>query len=411
MRSPRSVFVCAALLASLAAAGCSTPTTEGLALSGRVVDDPVSVSVPPLPAVAPRISAAVPSAAQRSRTTTVAALSGLGQAGRVASVAVSPGDRVSAGDVVALLDDAALVANVEAARTAERAAAAQVEVLGARLADTADARTTIAENRRTASDAIAQLTTTRADLAAKLAAARVQLVTLQGLQAKLSQLPPGGVVPTGSVPPGTPNPAQVAAAIAQLQAGIAKLEGAIAKIDAGLAKARGGLAKLADASAQLSDARATLRGVRDVASVAAQGSRVAVDLARAQLDLTVLRAPAAGTVIATVRPGEALSTGAPVVTIRPEAPSAVDVYVAPERARGLAPGDTALVTTDSDPSRSFPASVTWVGVRALYPPSWLATTETHLTRAFPVRVTLDDPAVSLAPGTPADVTITPGPAK
>ncbi len=319
------------------------------------------------------------------------------------------GDRVSAGDVVARLDDTALVAAIDSARASRRVALAQVGVLGARLDDIADARSTIAENRSTVRDAIAKLTRTRADLVGKLASAKKQLAELRALQRKLKRVPPGSTPPPGAVPPGgLPDPREVAAGIAKLEAAIQQLEGGIAKIDSGLAQARTGLAKLNDASATTADARAALRSVRTVARVAADGTAVAIRLAEAQRDLAVLRSPVAGVVVTALRDGESVVSGAPVVSIRPDAASAVDVYLPPERIDGLTVGDSALVEIDSHPGLQHPATVSLIGVRAVYPPSWVSTTDVHMTRALPVRVTLDDPSVVLPAGTPADVTIRPG---
>ena len=69
----------------------------------------------------------------------------------------------------------------------------------------------------------------------------------------------------------------------------------------------------------------------------------------------------------------------------------------------VATAHAAGVRTDSHPE-AIAARVTRIGTRAEHPPSYLATKEVHLTRAVPVRVTLDDTSTALAPGTPADVT-------
>lgn len=376
-----------------------------------MADETVAVAMPVLPTITPRIgtpagAAAGGSAAARSRQTTAAALAGVGRVSRIARVEVAVGDRVTAGDVVAVLDDAVLAAAVDAAVASQKVADAQVGVLGARLDDVADARATIAGRRGDVRSAIAQLSSTRANLIAQRTSAATQLAALKALRGRLLQLPPGVTPPTGTVPPGTPTGPALDAAIANVRASIAKLDAGVAQIDAGLAKARSGLAQLSDADATTADARATLEGVREVAHTAARGTAVAVELARVQRDLAVLRAPADGIVVEAARAGDALAPGAPVVVIRPDAAAAVDVFIAPEALGDLSPGDAARVSTDSDSRETYSATVTWVGPRAIYPPSWMATTEVHLTRARPVRVTLDDAAVHLAPGTPADVTIT-----
>jgi len=396
-----SSLVATLVVAALAIAGCSASGGQ-TELSGRVDDSLTVVSAPALAAPSP-----LPAPANaRSRPATVAVIAGLGQAQRLVSVPVRQGDRVHAGDVVARLDDAALAAAIGSAKASRRIALAQIGVLDARLDVVADARSTIAENRATVRDAIAKLTRTRADLAEKLAAARKQLATLRALQRRLPSIPPGSRPPTGSVPPGgLPNAAQIAAAISKLESAVAQLTAGIAKIDAGLARARTGLAKLGDASATTADARAALRGVRRVAREATGASAVAVRLAEAQRDLAVLRSPVDGTVVTAPHTGESAIPGAPVVSIRPDTASAVDVYVPPERLGDLRVGDSAIVELDSHPGQRHPATVTLIGVRAVYPPSWMSTTEVHMTRALPVRVTLNDPEVALPAGTPADVTL------
>lgn len=417
---PTSRIIAAAVL--IAAAGvlsaCSGPGS-GVVASGRIADDLITVGAPLMPVPTASIPSTA-SASARSRPGTVTALVGLGQALRVSAVETKVGDRVVVGQPVARLDDTALAAAVEAAQAARRAALARIGVIGARLDDVAAARSTIAETRTTVRDAIAQLTSTRAELVAKragaraqLTAVRTQLATLEALQRRLRQLPPpGSRPPTGAVPPGTPDPATVAAGIARLRAaekmlvnGIGQLDAGISKIDAGLSQARSGLARLGDASASASDARSTLLGIRRVGRVASEGTAIAVDLARLQRDLAVLRSPVAGVVVDIVNAGESVVPGAPVATIRPIAASSVDVYLPPDAAARVKTGASATVRIDSRPGQTYAATVSRVGARALYPPSWMSTTETHMTRAIPVRVTLEDASATLPAGTPADVSI------
>jgi multidrug efflux pump subunit AcrA (membrane-fusion protein) len=393
----RTIVALAAV--SLFASACA-PDSAQIVASGRVTSDEVTVSMPTLPVPSPAIGAAT----ARSRTATAVALAGLGRAQRIESVTVEVGDTVTAGQEVARLDDAMLAADIGAAKAAARAARAQVDVLDARLGDVTDARATIAETRVTVSAASAKLTTTRAELTGSLATARAQRAKLQALLDALTGAPGAGRPPTGTAPPGpTPDPATLRAAIARLDAGIATMTAGLAKIDAGLAKARAGLAKLSTASAKTADARSALRRVRAIAREGVHVRDAAVALAAARRDLAVLSSPCAGTVVSAAGAGEALAPGAPVVTIRPTGAVSVEVWLAPEKARRLALGDTASVRTDGG-GAALHATVTRIGVRAVYPPSWVATTDVHMTRAIPVRVTLDDSSAVLHPGVPADVT-------
>lgn len=394
----RALFALMCCLPVLAA--CSA-RTEPAIYSGRVTDDTVTVAAPALPV--PSSSGYKKSAASgHSTVSTVPALVGLGKAMRIEAVNVGVGALVEAGQQVAALDDDALVAQVEVARAAKQTARAQLEVLGVRLDDVDDARSTITENRDTVRDAITKLEDTKSELVAKLAEARSQR---EQIAAALAQLP-SSVPPT--LPPGVvlPDRDQLAAALDKLDTGIAELTEALGKVEAGLAEARSGLTRLDDASAQTADARAALTGVQRTARAALDGRDAAIEIASAQLDLAVLHTPVDGIVVATVQRGEAVATGAPVVVIRPSAPSAIDLWVTPQTAAALSVGQDARVRIDSRPGESFSARVSTIGMRALFPPTWSATTEVHLTRAIPVRVTLTDDTVWLPPGTPADVEIT-----
>jgi multidrug efflux pump subunit AcrA (membrane-fusion protein) len=404
IRLPIALLACAALLA-----GCSAPP-DSIDVSGRVVDETVAVSAPPLavPSTAPGANGQA-QVAQRSQVPTVAAFLGLGRAARVAELNVGVGARVSAGQQVARLDDRALSAAIEAARAARRAARAQLDVLGVKLEDVDEARSTIRGNRSDVRSAIAKLEKTQDELVGKLEAAKVQRARVV---ATLKKLPPAGTKPpsgTPTPPPGAvPSRAKLEAALKKLDAGIAKLETALAKVDAGLATARTGLGQLESASAQTSDAEETLTTVQRVAKAALDGRDAAITLAEVQRDLATLTSPVDGVVVGTVQAGESVMGGAPVVLVRPSSRSAVDVWVTPETAARLRLGGKASVRIDSRPGTSYPATVTAIGPRALFPPTWLSTTEVHLTRARPVRVTLTDRTAALPPGTPADVRLTLG---
>lgn len=371
---------------ALSASGCASDSTD-ISLSGRIADETVSIDVPNL-------------TAPRSKPATVAGLVRLDQVSRVVSVAVAPGDHVDPGDEVARIDDARLAAEVRSARAAQRLADARVDVLSARIDDVIDARATISDSRATVRTAIADLTASRADLDAKLASARAQLAELRALLERLGHLPPGSTPPTG-----TPAPQQIVGMIAQLEAAVTQMESGIAKLDAGLAKARSARGNLEKADATTAEARRTLTGLRDVAREGAVMSGIAVEIARTRRELATLHSPVSGTVLETAQPGEALAPDSPVVRIRPTAASSVIAYVTPKQRARLTPGTRATVRIDSLPAETFAATLTLVGARATYPPSWFTTTETHMTRSFAVRVTLEDRTVQLPAGTPADIKI------
>lgn len=381
------VLVSVALLSTLLT-GCDG-TGDTLVTSGRVTDTVVDVSVPPL-------------SLPRSSVSTVAAVTGIGRATRVEHIVVAIGDHVDAGQTVALLDDGHLRADAAAARAAYRVALTRVDSIGARIDAVDDARATLADNRTEVEQTISELANTRRDLIDRMRDARTRQDDLKALRDRLSALPPDA-----PRPPGTPSQKEIDTALARLDSAVRQMVSGIARVDRGLARAREGLARLGEAQATVHEARDVLHGLRRSAQAATGVSRVGVELAQALIDRSVLRAPVSGTVTAVAADGEALATGAPLVTIRPSGPSAVTVWLSPEQRHRIGMGDAATVRLDSTPGMAYAARVTAIGTRAVYPPSWFATADTHMTRAFPVTLTCTGSNVRLPAGTPADVDITP----
>lgn len=370
-----------ASIACLLAAGCSQPT-KSLSLSGRVVDETRTLAVPPL-------------SASRTASTTVTVA-------RVREVSVELGDPVQRGEVVARLDDTALRADVASAEAALRLASARIGVIGARIDDIDETRSTLRDRRDAVMASIAEITAQRAALAARLEDTRTRLAQLRALRDRLSALPP-----SAPLPPGTPSSDELAASIERLTAAVRQMEAGIARMDAGLAKAREGLAELDSARSTSAEARRSLGDLRRVARTGSEVARVAVTLARELLERTEFRSPADGTVVWVAQQGEVLATGSPVVVIRPTLAASVDSWVTPQQREAVEQGAAAYVRLDSRPGAVYPARVTSIGVRAMYPPTWFSTSETHMTRAYPLTVECTDPDVWLPAGTPVDIEIRP----
>jgi multidrug resistance efflux pump len=322
------------------------------------------------------------------------------------------------------------------------------------------ARTTLVDTRAQLRAKRAQLRATRTDLREQ----RAQLLTkragaldqraqlaqqVSNLEQVLAQLPPDPGTPLPPLPPGTPAPptrAQVQAAIAQLQAGIAQIDAGLPQIDAGLAqvdaglrritsgletigagldrtgsglqriatglpqvdaalaKARDGLAQLDDAAAQLMDARRALRHRKDQAETAAQTARLAVQVARRHLADATVTAPVDGVVVGAAATGDVLAPGATLVSIQPEAAARATVWLAPDELAQVCVGDSAVLHGDwMAAGMSVPATLTSIGQRWDYPPSWHATDEVHLSRALPAVLTTSSGA--LPAGVPVEITI------
>ncbi len=400
------------------AVGCATTQPRGvLELTGVITADDYEIRVPSLSTPMPSVTIGIPSSATVSpamarvtgSTTSTSPLTmvSLGTRSRIESMAVTAGQTVAAGDVIALMDHALLDADVRAASSAAVAAGATVRVIDQRLGDATDASSTLTTQRADLEKTIADLKTTRAALVSQLAQAKTALARLEAIE--FPSLP--ATLPPGPLPPGTPDPAQIAAQKAQLEAqktqlraGIAKLEQAIAKLDAGLSKAESGLTKIDQGGATLADARTALANAGDLSRIGRDAALVGVDLAKARREQAVVRAPVDGIVVESARTGDVLAAGAPLAVIRRATSREVETWVDVSEIDRVKVGQQASVRVDSRPGEVFSARVTHIGADAAFAPTSHATRIVHMIRAIPVRVTLDDTA-ALPVGTPADLTV------
>lgn len=361
-------------------AGCAEPATTVTAV-GTVVDDPAIVAVPDLADSA--------------------------QTKRVEKVLVSQGDTVRAGQELATIDDAVLLAQVDVAKADQKVAHAQVDVLTAAISTTHDKAADVADARNDVKDAISTLTSTRAKLIrtrAQLKKTRSQLVgKLAAAQKLLANYPP---VPV----PGIPSKDELTAAITQLKAGIAKVDAGLAqiakalpKLSAGLKKAHDGLKKLAEADAKITDARQQLVDLRELARIGADASAIPVSQARLQVGLATVTAPVDGTVLSIAAVGDQLAAGATLARIRTAEPSQVTAWLAPDQLAAVCEGDQATITGDwMAAGTGMAATLTRIGTELTYPPSNTTTDEVHLTRAVQVWLTATG---TLPAGVPVELSI------
>ncbi|HEX7037549.1 MAG TPA: efflux RND transporter periplasmic adaptor subunit [Pseudomonadales bacterium] len=113
-----------------------------------------------------------------------------------------------------------------------------------------------------------------------------------------------------------------------------------------------------DRARQLVDARAAPVEVRDRALAELQAAEAAVDLARARLDKTRIRAPFSGTVgLRRVSVGDFVNVGQDLVNLVEIDPLKVDFRVGEVHLPSVAPGQTIEVAVDAFPERRFSGEV------------------------------------------------------
>jgi len=277
---------------------------------------------------------------------------GFQTAGRIERILAREGDRVRAGDTLALLDRAELLARRAQAAAGAGAARALLDELVA--GSRAEERVQAQQALQAASDRLADAVRER-DRVRRLfetgsvsresldrAELQVNVLTTQREQAD-QQL---RLVQTG------PRPERIAAQRATVTAA----EAQVAQIDAALANA-------------------------------------------------VIRAPFAGVITVKDREvGETVGAGAPVLTLMNLDDRWVRIYVPETRVGAVHLGDSAVITADTYPRRRYGGAVSFIASEAEFTPRNVQTREERvkLVYAVKIRVTADS-TYDLKPGLPADV--------
>jgi HlyD family secretion protein len=272
--------------------------------------------------------------------------------GRVQRVAVKEGDRVKAGTVIAVLDDALERSAREASAREADAAKSQVSVVqaGSRPEEIGAA-------------------------AARVRAARAAEDLLQKNLARQQALLAQGAVPQASV---DDLEAQLARATADRQS----LEQSLALLQRG--------ARTVDVRAAQSRADAAL---------------AAVGLDDVRLRHHDLTAPGDATVLdVNVDPGEVVAVGTPIVTLADTSHPYADVFVAQAELAGIRVGGRAQARIDAL-AQVFVGHVEHIARRTEFTPRYLFSERERPNLVVRVRVRLEDPEERMFAGVPTFVTI------
>ncbi|HEX8723924.1 MAG TPA: HlyD family efflux transporter periplasmic adaptor subunit [Gemmatimonadaceae bacterium] len=275
--------------------------------------------------------------------------------GRIASVGPHEGDRVKAGDTLAMLDRTDLAARQAQARAglaAARAALLELE-RGARSEE-------LAQAREADSTATARLADAQRDFD------------------RTQRLFQGGALSRESFD----------------------------KASLALDVARGAKAQ-ADQQLQL-----VVSGPRreriDAQRAVVQQAEATVRQADAAMDNGVIRAPFDGVVTVRDRePGETVGAGAPVLTVMNLRDRWVRIYVREDRVAAVRLGEPATISTDTYAGKTYPGEVSFISSEAEFTPRNVQTTQERvkLVYAVKVRITGDTTTYDLKPGMPADVAL------
>jgi HlyD family secretion protein len=323
--------------------------------------------------------------------------------GRIVEVKVHEGDKVRAGDVLAVLDDLQLRSRVEQARAAlaradARAMAArnQIAVFEQQLKETA------LQTDQARLDAEGRVRQAEADVAAAEAQLARERAALQ--IAEFDKEAYTKLAETGAVSQRQGREA-ISAAEQQAAAAVAA-ERRVEAAKAALATARANLANPAIRAAEGATIQRQIHQQQsEVASAHAEIEQAKAQLAEAEANRNdlVITAPFEGTVVTRlIEPGEVVAPGTPIVTLVDLTRVYLRGFIPEGRIGEVRIGQPARVYLDSHPERPIEAFVSRVDSVATFTPENTYFREDRVKQVVGVKVTLADTSGFAKPGMPAD---------
>lgn len=133
-------------------------------------------------------------------------------------------------------------------------------------------------------------------------------------------------------------------------------------------------------------------------------ARAAITLAATLLENTRLVSPLTGTVLShNIEPGEFVSAGTPVITAADTAHVWVRAYLNQPDLGRVRHGQKVVVRTDSFPGRDFEGTVGFIASEAEFTPKTVQTPKERVKLVFRLKIDVANPKDELKPGMPADV--------
>jgi len=338
--------------------------------------------------------------------------------GRVTTVAVSDGQRVTKGQTIVAFDDRQLRAGYLAASAARDQAHAQLHDLeaGPRSAD-------IAKAQANASQADAAYEQARVDQPQAVQAARSGVESAKAddaaahaasVKATRDEERSQTLFQEGAISAQAMDASHAAADSARgaAQAADARLQQAIAQ----LASVEHGSAaqtvnSAADAAAAAhAELSLVLAGTRpdqvQQARAAARAADANVAAAAARLDEARVAAPADGIVDGLdLRPGDLVAAGAAVARVDEFGDPWVRIYVTQSDMQNVKIGGAVKIRSDALAGRTFDGRIETIDAQAQFTPRDVQTAEDRADLAFGVKVRIADPGRALRAGTTVDVAL------
>ena len=326
-------------------------------------------------------------------------------AGRILSLRVREGDRVTEGHLLVRLDDAELKAEVERAEAALKSAEAQLRDLlaGARRQEIEEARATVDRAQSQLNDLLAGSRREEIEQAreAVRSAEATRVWTERDLK-RAQELFAKELIAMQEV-----DRARQAyeVAVAQERSARANLQ----MVEAGPRRDQ-----IEAARAQLKAARdhldLLLAGARPFQVEAARGqvsqARAALDLAGSRLREAAIVSPINGVVLRkNLEAGEMANPGVSILTLVDPTDLWLRAYVPETDIGRIKVGMAARITIDAYKDRTFSGKITEIASEAEFTPKNVQTKKERVNLVFRIKIAVDNPQGLLKPGMPADAEI------
>jgi HlyD family secretion protein len=324
-------------------------------------------------------------------------------AGRIRDINVREGDQVTAGQIIATLDDDQLKAREEAAQSAvqqaearEQRAVQQIAVLRAQLDQ---AQLSVTQARADAQGRVHQAEAQVAQAEAQLAQAEAAYNQARYDEEKFTKLASQGDTPERTAVQARSAADAQRAIVAAARKQVDAARGALQATRANLVNPQIRSSQAAGVEQQIAQAQADVDAARaDIERAQAQFREAEANRA----DLQIV-APFAGTVATrTAEPGEVVAAGAAIVTLVDLNKVYLRAFVPEGQIGRVKPGQAARVYLDSDPRRPLDATVERIDPEASFTPENTYFRDERVKQVVGVKLLLTNAQGAAKPGMPAD---------
>ncbi len=141
-----------------------------------------------------------------------------------------------------------------------------------------------------------------------------------------------------------------------------------------------------------------------VAQAQVEAAKANLQAVQVHIDQLIVTTPISGVVMTrNIETGELIQPGITAMTISQLDAMTVTVYISETQYGKINLGDSAKLSVDSFPLRSFNATVTRIANQAEYTPRNVQTQEERQITVYAIELSVDDPDGRLKPGMPSDV--------